>query len=427
MLVGRNGVWRRIAMQGVRAGAIVLAAVVAAALMPALAVGAGRSVSSADALVGRGELSGVSCVSVGACIAVGETKNGAGTQVTLAERWNGRRWTIQATPNPPGALSADLSGVSCVSAECTAVGEDKNRAGDTVTLVERWNGRRWGIQASPNLSRDGFPSGHLYGVSCEAMDACIAVGDGTGASGTLATLAERWDGTSWTIPAAPNPAAGAQASHLTSQLFGASCVSSGACTAVGVDENSGAGVDEGLGGPELTLAERWDGTSWTIQSIPDPASDLGNVDLTGVSCVTAGACTAVGDSTNGGGAQATLAERWDGTSWTIQATPNPAGDRRSPTTGFNGVSCVSADACTAVGAHTNRAGTFVTLAERWNGRRWTIQAIPGAQDSGLNGVSCASAHACVAVGSGHDRAGTEVTLAERWNGRRWTIQATPPT
>jgi hypothetical protein len=42
-------------------------------------------------------------------------------------------------------------------------------------------------------------------------------------------------------------------------------------------------------------------------------------------------------------------------------------------------------------------------------------------------VSCASAHACVAVGSGYNRAGTEVTLAERWNGRRWTIQATSPT
>ena len=424
-------------MQGVRAGAIVSAAVVAAALMPALAVGAGRSlVSSADALAGRGDLSGVSCVSAGGCIAVGDTKNGAGTKVTLAERWNGRRWSVQATPNPAGALSADLYGVSCVSADaCTAVGEDENRAGYTVTLVERWNGRRWAIQASPNPSRDGYPSGHLYGVSCEAMDACIAVGDGTGASGTLATLAEWWDGTSWTIQAAPNPAAGALTSHLTSQLFGASCVSSGACTAVGVDENSGVGVDEGLGGPELTLAERWDGTSWAIQSIPDPAGDLDNVDLTGVSCVTAGACTAVGDSTNGGGAQAALAERWDGTSWAIQATPNPAGDRRSPTTGFNGVSCVSAHACTAVGAHTDRAGTFVTLAERWNGRRWTIQAIPnpaganptGAQDSGLNGVSCASAQACVAVGSGYDRAGTEVTLAERWNGRRWTIQATPPT
>jgi hypothetical protein len=267
------------------------------------------------------------------------------------------------------------------------------------------------------------------------MDACIAVGDGTRASGTLATLAEGWDGTSWTIQAAPNPAAEALTSDLTSQLFGVSCVSSGVCTAVGVDENSGVGVDEGLGGPELTLAERWDGTNWAIQSIPDPAGDLDNVDVSGVSCATAGACIAVGDSTNRGGAQATLAERWNGTSWAIQATPKPAGDRRSPTTGFNGVSCVSAHACTAVGAHTDRAGTFVTLAERWNGRRWTIQAIPnpaganptGAQDSGLNGVSCASAQACVAVGSRYDRAGTQVTLAERWNGQRWTIQSTPPT
>jgi hypothetical protein len=424
-------------MRGVRAGAIVAGAVVAAVSMPALAVGAGRSlVSSADALAGRGDLSGVSCVSVGACIAVGDTKNGVGTKVTLAERWNGRRWSVQATPNPAGARSADLGGVSCVSADaCTAVGEDEDRAGHTVTLVERWSGRRWAIQASPDPSRDGYPSSNLFGVSCVSVGACIAVGDTKNGAGILATSAERWDGTSWAIQAAPNPAAGALTSNLTSQLFGASCVSSAACTAVGVVENSGVGVDEGLGGPELTLAERWDGTSWAIQSIPDPAGDRDNVDLTGVSCETAGACTAVGDSTNGAGATATLAERWDGTSWAIQATPNATGDRRSPTTGFNGVSCVSAHACTAVGAHTDRAGTFVTLAERWNGRRWTIQAIAnpaganptGAQDSGLYGVSCASAQACVAVGSSYDSAGTEVALAERWNGQHWTVQATPPT
>src|ERR1039458_10698773 len=83
------------------------------ALAPARAAGGGRALgSSADALAGRGDLSGVSCVSVGACIAVGDMKNGAGTKVTLAERWNGRRWSVQATPNPAGALSADLGGGS---------------------------------------------------------------------------------------------------------------------------------------------------------------------------------------------------------------------------------------------------------------------------------------------------------------------------
>jgi hypothetical protein len=36
--------------------------------------------------------------------------------------------------------------------------------------------------------------------------------------------------------------------------------------------------------------------------------------------------------------------------------------------GVNGVSCVSSGACTAVGAYTDRTGTEVTMAEPWNER-----------------------------------------------------------
>ena len=45
--------------------------------------------------------------------------------------------------------------------------------------------------------------------------------------------------------------------------------------------------------------------------------------------------------------------------WSIQTTPNPAGGSGSI---LNGVSCTSASACTAVGNSSNG-----TLAEGWNG------------------------------------------------------------
>ncbi len=357
---------------------------------------------------------GVSCVSADACIAVGDTRSGARANVTLAKRWNGEHWVVQATPNPAGALSADLYAVSCASADaCTAVGEYRDSAGTIATLAERWDGRTWTIQAGPGPS--GARESSLDGVSCTSATACVAVGDVTSdgsAGATTATLAETWNGTSWTIQATPNPP-----DLSTAQLIDVSCASPTACTAVGDFTNFDLN--------DVTLAERWDGTSWTIQATPNPAGAHTSY-LNGVSC-TADTCTAVGDHTNGAGAEATLAERWDGTSWTIQATPNAATARRGPTNGFNGVSCTSADACTAVGAHTDPAGTPVTLAERWNGRRWAIQTTPnprGAQDTGLNGVSCASAHACLAVGSAHGRSGTEVTVAEHWNLTGWTIQAT---
>jgi hypothetical protein len=63
-----------------------------------------------------------------------------------------------------------------------------------------------------------------------------------------------------------------------------------------------------------------------------------NGDLEGVSCSSAKACTAVGSSGND-----TLAERWDGRNWAVQSTLNPVTG-----TYFSelvGVSCSSACAC----------------------------------------------------------------------------------
>ena len=131
-------------------------------------------------------------------------------------------------------------------------------------------------------------------------------------------------------------------------------------------------------------------SGWSIETTPNPAGGS-DVVLNGVSCASASACTAVGASSNG-----TLAERWNGTTWSIQHTPNPAGGSNSI---LNGGSCTSASACTAVGDY-NSGTTGVTLAERWNGTAWSIQTTPnppGAPVSLLNGVSCASATACTAA------------------------------
>ncbi len=355
------------------------------------------------------QLQGVSCTSTTACTAVGDYDNSSGHIVTLAERWNGTSWTIQTTPNP-SAANGVLSGVSCTAATvCTAVGSSTNSAGTGVTLAERWNATSWAIQSTPNPT--GATSSHLQGVSCTAASACTAVGSYTNSAGTGVTLAERWNGTSWAIQTTPNPS-GAK----SSELWGVSCTAASACSAVGDYQNST--------GTRVTLAERWNGTSWTIQTTPNP-SGAKSTELEGVSCTTASACTAVGYYENSAGTFVTLAERWTGTSWAIQTTPNPSGAKSSA---LSGVSCTTASACTAVGSYTNSAGTGVTLAERWTGTSWAIQTTPnpsGAKSSALSGVSCTTASACTAAGSYTNSAGTEVTLAERWNATSWTIQTTP--
>ena len=294
---------------------------------------------------------------------------------TLAERWNGSNWAIQSTPNASGQKDNALGDVWCTSAtSCVAVGWSRDSMGHASTLAQGWNGTLWTAQA-------GGSSGELHAVSCTSATACT----GVGWDGVLDVLiAQRWDGTTWTTTQNSRPAGTQNVS-----LNGVSCTSPTACTAVGTYYENSAGAMR-------TLAERWDGTSWTIQTTPNPGV---HNELRGVLCTSATACIAVGDANRGDGTNG-LVERWDGTTWTVQATPNPTGSGQNRE--LDGVSCTSTTACTAVGNDFDGSTeTFKTLAERWNGTAWTVQPTPGA--GLLFDVSCGSPTACIAVGSFTER------------------------
>src|SRR5215470_8213458 len=368
----------------------------ALASVPAGASALGWSVTpSPNPVIPAGQLFWVSCPAASSCMAVGTYTQASGAGVTLAEQWNGSAWRIQPVPSPPGAAWSALGGVSCASpSACEAVGITASRSGAQTAVAERWNGNSWQLQPTPTLSQGGG----LNGVSCISASACTAVG-GSGAG----PLAERWNGTRWSIQATPNPPQG------NGFLSGVACTSTSACIA--------AGASNPFTPSAKTLAERWNGTRWTIQGTPNPPQ--GGGELNGVSCTSASACTAAGNSNAGN-----LAERWNGHTWSIQPTPNPPG---AQFTFLNTVACPSASACTAAGAYINSSGTFQTLAERWNGTRWTIQPPPN-RAGGPNfllGVACPASSACTAAGQSINSSGTFQTLVERWNGTNWTIQHTP--
>lgn len=372
---------------------VILVLVVVIGVIPSVASGAVASVAvGLNAALPPGVLQAVSCTSRNACTAVGST---AGH--TLAVRRDGASWTVQSTPNPDGAQSSSLSGVSCTSpSACMAVGQytDSASNGNQKTLAERWDGTRWSILYTPTPSGQGPYGSPLSGVSCTSADACIAVG---GINGAL-TLAEGWNGREWVIQPTPTPP-GFDGPYGV--LTGVSCTSPTACSATGAGYRSafaehwdgstwelqatdhpggtndvrlpgvsctGPNTCTGVGGYGLdggvarTLAEHSDrGTDWHIQSTPNAIVDIGSENtLEGVSCVSMDACVAVGywRSRIGPGNQATLVERWDGTNWSILTIPNPTGARSSS---LLGVSCVSPTACVAVGS-----ADGAPLAQEWD-------------------------------------------------------------
>src|SRR5207247_10629796 len=73
-----------------------------------------------------------------------------------------------------------------------------------------------------------------------------------------------------------------------------------------------------------TLAGHWDGSTWSLDPTPDPSGAIYSR-LAGVSCVSATDCEAVGSSD----ANQVLAEHWNGSGWSLQTWARPSGSRKS--------------------------------------------------------------------------------------------------
>lgn len=331
-------------------------------------------------------LTGVSCQAASRCVAVGFWGSMFTAGGTVAELWNGTRWRLLATPDPAGAVTSSLAGISCASAaQCVAVGAFTSDLEHP--LAESWNGHRWTILAPADWT------GGLTAVSCPAISRCMAVGQPANVAAD-ATLAQEWDGTSWRLLTT--------ADDGFTILDGVSCTSATACIA------AGEAFPAGVGNGDVPLAEQWDGASWRLLKTVAPGADvIGNNALDSVSCPRPARCMAVGTAASAG----SLAEEWDGTRWSVHRTNH--------TDALLNISCTRISRCLAAGAFINRADELAVLAETWNGRRWHLVHSPGLGE--LTALSCLSARHCVAVGSTPDRV---TPLALAWNGRTWHVMPT---
>jgi hypothetical protein len=228
----------------------------------------------------------------------------------------------------------------------------------------------------------------------------MAIGNEHNGSGYGWGVGQVWNGKDLGYTVRPTPA------EVDASLIGVSCMSSTLCVAVGVTVN---------GMRTVPLAATWDGHSWSDVAPPLPSGVNGGA-LQGVSCATLSDCTAVGNFEAANGLNA-LIERWNGSNWTIEDSPQPTG---SSGTSLTAVTCSPGGLCRAVGF--NYASSAVqTLIEARNGANWTVQASPnpptGSNLADLTSVSCRSATACVATGSADT-----TPFSERWNGTSWSLQ-----
>lgn len=151
-------------------------------------------------------LLGLSCPAADDCVAVGQRFVGTRRQVTLIEKWDGSSWSVVKSPNDRGHRGEgsynSLSGVSCVTvSNCTAVGSFYDGVVFT-TLIETWDGIAWSIKRSPNApsTENGLTS-----VSCATTTDCAAVGFYENTSVSDRNLVEVWHGGTWARASSANP------------------------------------------------------------------------------------------------------------------------------------------------------------------------------------------------------------------------------
>jgi hypothetical protein len=355
---------------------------------------------------------GVSCPTGGSCVGVGWFIGTDGTKRPLAERWDARGWHILAPARPASTLSSTLDLVSCVSpVRCQAIGtrgrsaDGKHKAG---LIAETWNGRRWRMVPVPRS-----PGTDLTAMSCATASMCFAVGDRT-ASSRLQAVSLRWNGTRWSAVQPRRPRA-------ETDLGGVACPGPENCYATGGSR------DTASGSPGHLLVEHWNGHRWATQPVRNAPRNAG---LSGVSCATGTACTAVG--TAAGNSSRLLAADLSKGTWRTSRLADPPQAARG-TSHFRYVSCSAPRVCTATLSYIGPGDSLVwATASRGTtgGFRVTVPATDVSQDF-PTGISCRAA-GCTLVGAkdansgrGGD-SGTGTAFAWRGKDGHFAIQRVPP-
>ncbi len=324
-------------------------------------------------------------------------------------------WSIVNSPNPTPNNGVFLTSVSASSvSNVWAVGYFYNNSDHT--LAEHWNGNSWSIVPT---SSAGINGGYFDGVSAVSSNDVWAVGErNTNVANGYRTLIEHFNGNSWLVVPSPNPP-----SNRGDFLNGVTAISPSDAWAVGNYRN----ITDVNGYPEqkiFSLVLHWNGASWkqfTGDGLP-PGGDLLSIISFSASDVW------IND-----GFQAL---HYNGTDWSV-TPPFPLVDGGSPNV-FS-IGGASSDDLWGVGSYfapppkPGYPSEELTFAAHWNGTSWSQVATPSpskvdtpAPNNELLSVAAVKSNDVWAVGLAVTKNDQAVhTLIEHWDGKSWSIVASP--
>jgi len=387
-----------------------------------------------------GPLQQVACASPGHCVGIGRS------YLLIQDR---SKWSAVKAPEPPGfgpGTSVNLRTLACPAAgRCVASGS----RGQQRLVVLTQSDQKWRTvlvnlpsNAQQASETQSGPWPQVFSLSCGAPGSCAGVGYYDGSDSAVHALLVDETGGAWragTDVQLPSDATdgGANPGGLLSAV---SCASAGSCAAVG--NYTREDLTGGTYGDYPWVVEKTGG-EWAARGeslqLPDDAPtarDYRNgsspfMGFTGLSCPSAGNCTAIGSylSRLQGVSGVVFRERdgkWSqGTRLPVPANAFRWNDPMELDNPMGPISCATPRNCAAIGwFYTSAALTLhgLLLVERHGSWKASGLALPtGAyarSDTRLTSVACRPSGDCVAVGS-YSRKGQAHGFIARELGGRW--------
>jgi hypothetical protein len=169
------------------------------------------------------------------------------TDSTLAAHWDGHTWRVVTTPclngtkiilqeNACQQSQNELTGVTAVAAnDVWASGFETESSDFHVPYVLHWDGKTWSLIKTPNAGAGlGNTGSSLFAITAVSASDIWAVGHSQNGNGTITTLTEQFNGSTWSVVPSPNPGL-----LGVDTLFGVAGAGGRQLFAIGSDEQSG--------------------------------------------------------------------------------------------------------------------------------------------------------------------------------------------
>jgi hypothetical protein len=341
---------------------------------------------------------GVSASDPAEAWAVGTLSNEDALDRGLVEHFTGTEFTRVPIQEPSGE-QVEVNAVDDISPDNAWLvgthfpgGIGANGANGRI-LIEHWNGTKWSTVPSPDPATGARDQDTLNAIAGSEPDDLWAAGNALNEEkGRIELVFEHYNGKDWTLTPTPTPENGGEEEEPAQFASG--------ITVIGPEDVWAVGTEESHITHE-TLAAHWNGKEWSL--VPTPqivARERAQNQLTAVSAVGPDEVFASGFADNVEGAHEFVPGvlRFNGTKWTAVKAPNKGSEGAF----LRGIVALSPTNVFAVGQSETLNGDITTLAEQFNGSKWTIVKSPnpgeGKGDS-LDAVSSAGATNLFAVGA----------------------------